>query len=412
MVTHTLPMSVNIPYWDQWDFYTPLFNRASLWEIFRWQHGPHREGVGLVADKFILAWTHWNAGAESLLIVACFCAAALLAIFLKVKLFGRLSYADAVIPAMFLMLAHMGAVTVIPNPSYSGFPELLIMCYCLAWTSKNVVTRYSAVLLLNFLLIYTGFGFFIGIVTLFMLVIDIGRAAREKSGLFLPLIAVGFAAISFASFFWHFERSPAKLARCIEHPHLLDYSWFVALMFALFLGVRRAVVLASLVGGVVGVLLIWITSRHAIRLWRETVSSHPHRVITILGSFSLLFAIGAALGRTCLGMPGAAQSYRYLGLLLPGFLAIYFHLNTIRSGGRKIIALAVFLIAIIPPALRNHADPYTENGKRAWISCLQQNGTVSQCQQSTNFVLHPDPMRTHLQEKIDFLKRNRLSFYR
>src|SRR5262250_475132 len=29
--------SVNILFWDQWDFYTPLFDHAYLWQIFTWQ---------------------------------------------------------------------------------------------------------------------------------------------------------------------------------------------------------------------------------------------------------------------------------------------------------------------------------------------------------------------------------------
>jgi hypothetical protein len=28
--------SVNLPFWDQWEFYTPLFTHASLWRIFTW----------------------------------------------------------------------------------------------------------------------------------------------------------------------------------------------------------------------------------------------------------------------------------------------------------------------------------------------------------------------------------------
>jgi len=35
--------SVNLPYWDQWDIYRPLFAKLPLWRLFLWQHGPHRE---------------------------------------------------------------------------------------------------------------------------------------------------------------------------------------------------------------------------------------------------------------------------------------------------------------------------------------------------------------------------------
>ena len=411
MVARTLETSVDIPYWDQWDFYTPLFNHASLWRVFAWQHGPHREGIGLVADKFLLEWTHWSARAESLLIVGCFCAAALLAIRLKVKLFGRLSYSDAVIPCMFLMLAHMSAVTGIPNPSYSGFPELLIILYCLAWTLRKAVVRYPAVLVLNFLLIYTGFGFFVGIITLLILAFELRSALRAKAGVILPIVALAFALLSFASFFLDYQRSPAKLVRCIEHPHLLNYPWFVALTFSSFLGIRRSMVLASLVGSVVSICLLWIVGCRGANLWRGREWADCDRVITILGTFSLLFAVAAALGRACLGMPAAAQSYRYVGLLVPGFVAVYFHLCSIPSPRKKVILLMILLIAVVPPALRNHADRDTERGKRAWVTCLLQSQSAQQCQQSSGLVLYPDPARTHLQEKLDYLRSNRLSLY-
>lgn len=411
LIVRTLESSVNIPFWDQWDFYTPLFNQASLWQVFRWQHGPHREGLGLVADKFLLEWTHWNARAESLLIVGCFSVAAALAIYLKAKVIAPLTYSDAVIPAMFLMPAHLGAITGVPNPSYSGFPELLIILYSLAWTMRRSLLRYGTVLLLNFALIYTGFGFFIGIITIAVLALELRRVAVKREELLLVSVVLTVAVLSLASFFWNYQNAPAKLVRCVEHPQVLNYPWFVALAFALFLGIRRSVVLAWLLGGACALLLAWVTGRSANRLWQDRENANRDLVILILSGFSLLFIAAAALGRACLGMPGAAQNYRYLGLLVPGFLAAYFQLSSVKSGRERAIAVITFVLAIFPAALHNHADQVSENGKRAWIACLAQKKTALQCQESTVFNLHPDPARTHLQEKLDYLKRNRLSFY-
>ena len=38
--------TVNIIYWDQWDFLQGLFDGADAWTLFRWQHGPQRQGLG------------------------------------------------------------------------------------------------------------------------------------------------------------------------------------------------------------------------------------------------------------------------------------------------------------------------------------------------------------------------------
>lgn len=410
LIARTFESSVNIPIWDQWDFYTPLFEHASLWRVFSWQHGPHREGLGLVLDKFLLAWTHWSGLAESLLIVTCFCAAAALALFLKVKIFSPLAYSDAVIPAMFLMPAHLAAITSVPNPSYSGVPELLILVYCLAWTIRATWPRYSSVLLLNFVLIYTGFGVFIGIITIILLLLELNRVHKEGA-LLVRFGPLAIAAVSFASFFWRYQSSPAKLVRCIEHPHILSYPWFVTLAMSLFFGIRRSIVLGSVLGAAATSGLLWIAMRAAVRLWRDRGSRNRDLVIAVLSSFSLAFLMAAALGRACLGMPGAAQNYRYLGLLVPGFLAGYFQLQLIASDRLRAAAVIILLLLIVPPALRNHTDPENENGKRAWIACLQQGRNVTQCKQRIGFSIYPDPERTHLQQKLDYLKSNGLSFY-
>src|ERR1039458_7910817 len=122
--------SVNLLFWDQWDFYTPLFQHASLGQIFNWQHGVHREGIGLVLDKLVLESTRWNSRAEALFMVGALCAAAVVALRLKQKLFGSLGstdleYSDIAIPCLFLTFAQMEAFVGAPNPSFSasqGFP--------------------------------------------------------------------------------------------------------------------------------------------------------------------------------------------------------------------------------------------------------------------------------------------------
>lgn len=59
--------AVNLVFWDQWDFLQGLFDDASLWELFRRQHGPHRQGVAnlLIAGEYAL--TGWNGRADAAL---------------------------------------------------------------------------------------------------------------------------------------------------------------------------------------------------------------------------------------------------------------------------------------------------------------------------------------------------------
>jgi hypothetical protein len=407
--------SVNLLFWDQWDFYTPLFNHASLWQIFTWQHGPHREGIGLVLDKFVLQSTHWNSPAEALFMVAALFTATAVALHLKQKLFSSsFEYSDIVIPCLFLTFAQMEALVGEENPSYSAIPELLIVLYCLAWALPKPIVRYAAVLTLNFLLIYTGFGFFMGLVTIGIFLFDLRRAVRAKSGSSsFPAAALVLAAASLASFFYHYRWDPAVPCFHFPDPHPLNYPWFISLMMSYFLGLRR-VLPASLAGSLLALAAISILIWHGVRLWRNREWSVADLTIVILLSFSLLFAANAAVGRVCMGMPESAQYSRYMGLLVPAFLAIYFHLLTWQKNIFRSALLALFAIALIPGAVRMPSGYYPQivrDGKQAWKTCILQTGGIDYCDQATKFPVYPNPRRAHLLEKLQYLQQNRLNLY-
>ena len=406
--------SVNLVFWDQWDFYTPLFNRASLWGIFTWQHGPHREGIGLVLDKFVLELTRWNSRAEALFMVGALCAAAVVVLSLKQRLFGRLDYSDVVIPCLLLTFAQMEALVGEANPSYSAIPELLIGLYCLTWMLPNTGARYSAVLVLNFLLIYTGFGFFMGVVTVGILLFDLRRAFRGESGApSFPAVALVLAAASLAGFFYRYHWDPA--VPCFHFPdsYPLNYPWFIGLMMSYFLGLR-AVVLASVAGSFLALAAFAILGWHGVRLWRGREWAAADLTVVILLGFSLLFAANAAVGRVCLGMPEAAQFSRYMGLLVPAFLGIYFHLLTWRKSRLRTALLALFVVGLIPATLRmpsGYSPRVVSAGKQAWKTCILQSGNIDYCDRATGFPLHPNPRGTRLLEKLQFLQQNRLNLF-
>ena len=63
--------AVNVFFMDQWDIAdATLFQRHSLWEMFRWQHGPHRQGLGSLLAYLIEPFFHWSSRSESFLAAA------------------------------------------------------------------------------------------------------------------------------------------------------------------------------------------------------------------------------------------------------------------------------------------------------------------------------------------------------
>jgi hypothetical protein len=405
--------SVNLIFWDQWDFYTPLFNHASLWQIFTWEHAPHREGIGLVLDKFVLQSTHWNSRAEAFFMVGVLFAAGVIALHLKKKLFGRFDYSDIAIPCLFLTFAQLEALVGEENPSYSVFPELLITLYCLAWMLPKPITRYLAVLVLNFLLIYTGFGLFMGAVTIGVLLFELRRTFRtESESPRFAAVALFLATASSAGFFVHYRWSSA-VAGHFPDTHLFYYPWFVGLLMSYFLSLRDAVP-ATVAGGFIAFAALAVLIWHGVRLWRNREWCVTDLIIVVLLSFSFLFAVTASAGRVGIGMPEAAQFSRYMGLLVPAFLAIYFHLLTWRKSAMRTVFLAAFVIVIIPGTLRipnGYSPQIVKDGKEAWKTCIMQSGNIDYCDSATRFQAYPFPRKTHMLEKLQFLQKNRLNLY-
>src|ERR1039458_5572426 len=67
----TAQYSVNIFFWDQWDFNdATLFEHHSFWQIFRFQHGPHRQGLGGILAALVEPWFRWNSRTEAFLATA------------------------------------------------------------------------------------------------------------------------------------------------------------------------------------------------------------------------------------------------------------------------------------------------------------------------------------------------------
>src|ERR1700719_3564980 len=81
--------AVNIFFSDQWKFDdATLFQRHSIWQMFAWQHGPHRQGLGALFQKVIEPSFRWNSRTESFIVGSVVVAAALCALYLKKRLYG------------------------------------------------------------------------------------------------------------------------------------------------------------------------------------------------------------------------------------------------------------------------------------------------------------------------------------
>jgi hypothetical protein len=413
--------AVNMLYWDQWDFDdATLFQHHSIWEMFSWQHGPHRLGVGALVQKLIEPWIHWNARYEAFGIGVIIVASAVLALLLKVRLYGTIRYSDVIIPLLFLTPRQYETLVLATNPAHGSLPSLLTIVYCLCWLIPSYYWKYVCLLLVNFLLIYTGFGIFMGLVTPALLALDYYGNIRhlERKYRWSAATALTISIASLGSFFvgYRFDAAVYCFSPAPENPVL--YLCFVALMFASVAGLAIfSLKLATLIGSIPLLLLLvclWIVVKRLLVSQGEDTWPRDAAIAALL-AYCAVFCLNTAYGRLCLGLAYAGVS-RYTPYVVLGFFGLYLYALSNHTRNARVYLLPVLLVvAVLGARPLNRSDAWLvgkmTDGRRAWRDCYLARHDIHECDTLTHFQIYPHPEATHLQEKLDFLERNRLNLY-
>jgi len=415
--------AVNILYWDQWGYFQPLFEGKHWWQLFRWQIGPWRLGAAVLS--YLLAeLTRWNSRAEAFFIGALVWLTMVAALWLKRRLFGKLVVYDVAIPMIVLTTAQFQAFAGSVSSAPAAFPVFLIVLYCLAWTAGHRLWRYGLVLLLNLLLVYTGYALFMGGVTIALLAVECWRQRADRRGRIISSLALLAAALTIVSFlvnydFDHFHTS-------VEQPgqrgaRAWEYPMFASLMFGRFVrlkpdGVNWLTYVAAVCGiglFVLSVVALLLHSRRvlAAKVERRRVSL----VIVILLGYELLFVMSTALGRAAMGL-NVSQSSRFVTLMIPAFLGLYFYLLTLDDWQFQRLALLVFLLLLVPGHLplglgENHPASVFSRPKRAWRDCYLRTEDFEKCEAMSELKLLPLEPPSESRKKLDYLKQHKLNLY-
>ncbi len=412
--------AVNILYWDQWGFFQPLFDGKHWWQLFRWQHGPWRQGVG-VLSYLVAELTHWNSRAEAFFIGGLVWLAMIAALWLKRRLFGKLDVYDIAIPMIVLTTAQFQTFAGPVSSAPTAFPMLLIVLYCLAWTVERTMLRYAFVLLFNLLLVYTGYGLFIGGVTIALLAVECWRQRNKRRGLVTALLALTVALLTVVSFLVDYDLDHFHTSVQQSGARVWEYPLFASLMFGRFVrlnpgGVNWLAYIAALCG--VGLFALLIVAL-LIHLRRVLAVDSPHRrislIIVILLGYGLLFAMSTAMGRAAMGLNGS-QSSRFVTLMIPAFLGLYFHLLTLNGWKFQRYCLAAFLLLLVPGHLplglgESHPASSFSRPKRAWRECYLRTEDFQQCEALSDFKLLPAEPPGEMRKKFDYLKQHKMNLF-
>jgi hypothetical protein len=407
--------AVNMMYSDQWDIYQPMFLGQGWWATFDLQHGPHREGVGLVLTR-ALAWasgwdTRWDAFAASILMIG----AAGLGLLLG-RRFGipRGSLVLAGVPLLFLNVHQYEMLVGSVNLSYGSTPMLLFMAYCLCWFLGRDVQRLIAVAVLTFLLIFTGFGLFVGLITPCLVTAEGIQAwrARERTHAIAAVASLVVVAAGWALFSWGYTFQPAVPGFRFPYEHPLQYAVFVGRMFGNFYGTTALSALQVVLGLAVAASLSAIGMGNAIRCLRWGVARNPRCVVLFsLSAFALLFCANCAVGRVFTG-PIAPLAPRYASLLIPGGLAILLQLSVLPARGLlgwMAIAYAILLVpaTAIPRATEVYGANWYTDGLRSWKAAYLMSHDEAKADQIAHFSVYPFP----LGDRLTYLEDHRLNLF-
>lgn len=394
--------AVNLLYWDHWDFYTGRFEGHGLWSLFRWQHGPHRQGLGAWLIKLVDDSSDWNTRAQSFVAGFLFIASALLALLLKQRLVGKLSWVDCLIPLLFVKISVSDALYGTVNLAHGPLPVFLILLTGWILTFPKGWKQTTAVLVTVFLATYTGFAFFLGLLLPGLFFYRLIQDRRSKADLFGLIASLGILV----SFFYDYRNRPA--AACFVFPdNPLRYLQFMASQTGIFFGVESIHPSLVTLGYFILAALLWI-------FWRS-LREREETLMVFLG-FSLLFSLNCAVGRSCLGMHTSLTS-RYVPYLIPVQFALYLYiLKFIKAPwrNRSVTAFALILLLnefLITP-LNHRSDTENFQVRQKWAECYRATENIEACDKQTGIQIYPNPAATQLKKKLDYLKEHHLNLFR
>jgi hypothetical protein len=422
--------AVNIFFWDEWDNKTAtLFQKNSLWTMFTWQRGWHRLGLGALLEKALDPIFQWNSRSESFILGAIVAAAALCAFWLKVRLYRRISIWDIAIPAIFFTAAQWETLYMTPIFSQGPLPFLLIVVYCLAWTCESSALRYTLVLVINFVTIFTGFGIFLGVLTPVLLALDYWcypASKRSSIGYFVSRLLVSVASLGY--FFLGYVRT--RGVDCLPNFELSlkGYATFLMLMAADFFAPDGRGYFARVAGTALLIGMLISLACAARFLLRKTDINVTHReraaglVVVTLAAIGLATCLTIAYLRLCAGLQ-VALAPRYTVYIQIAALGLYLYLLGLRQPWMRRSLLGVLVVCVVVGCL--HVDRtgmvHFRDGKQQWKTCYLQTEDIEQCNESTGFLIYRLPggyprvdekrQNLTLQEKLQYLKKTRQNLY-
>jgi len=418
---------VNVFFWDQWDFFMPLFRGDGFIAEYMKVHWPHRMGVGFWIMDIMLNLTSWDnvvLGYVSVvhLVTACF-----LALFIYKKFFG-INYGALFIPVLILNFGQASIYTTNIDLSLNVVPLVLILAIGASFFIQLIWLRYLVILTLNFFAIYTGFSIFSGLIVpvaiafeLYVLILK----KEKKRVIYFTCFILLLSVFSMFSYFIDYKIgfSSKKVAELGFFKKIIQLSEYYMNLYVSFFGVEKNLYIKILSFSVILILSI----KHIlfnnlksiiIKLNHNNYDVTKHVILLYLGAFSFVFSVFNTIGRSPMGVESAFSS-RYIPFLLPGFLAFYIsfqHNEKLKKNKKYIIAtiIALFFIGGELKFSKNKSSlARFAAGKSRWIQSYLIVKDIDKANELASFQIYPwRHSYNRINHQLKYLEENKLSFFK
>jgi len=405
--------SVDLVFWDQWDFLEPLFRRAGAWTQFDWQHGPHRQGVGGLLLAVLLPATGWSIRAQALASALIVIAAAAMAWLTLRRATGAPAWTDVAAPLLCLGAGLEEVFVGASNPAHGPVPMALVFAVALVWTLRSPLLRAALAGVLGGLCVFTGFGFFVGLVQPVLFAAEWvhgpGDAPRRRAA----VLGFALSVVALLAFFHGWQPITAVDCFRFPHPRPLEYLDYVGFLLTRPLGMHRLGGGRTWLARGVALGMLGFASWVTVRLFRR--DEPAGRVVALLLGLTTLFVLNTAVGRVCTGLATGGSS-RYVPYVVPGWLAVVIAARCWARPalGWSVVGAVLVLIAVRTLNTRGDEEMgrHFADGKRRWAECYRRRHDIQGCDRETGFPLYPNPAWTRMQEKLDFLEARHLNLFR
>lgn len=417
--------AIDIIFWDQFAFYSGAWDGTNEWALFRWQHGPHRMGLGLNIMRLVNDAFAYDQRVMAFFVGGTMLLAAVSALWLRRRLIGDFHWYDIAIPLLLLSGVQWELYASCVNLSHGALPLLLVILIALCFTMRGHVLKYILIAALTYIATFTGFGFFCIVAVPGMLLVRMvaliaakQKAARlEMTATILALAACGATAWSF---FYDYVWEPSVPGFVFPHPRPWEYLEFMAATSAYLFGARFPGIGKVPGTGELFYGFIVLAAFSAAGVWciRRIIKDREDRLAYVglfLFLFSAAFLANMAIGRVCTGLEHAMAS-RYMPLVMPAGLGLYLVTLRLRRPSWRAIGVWLLLIAFAVGSFHSPGKllKHYVRGKTNWLIAYRASGNYVLSEQHAGFQLFPAPVAFgfDIPERVRWLEKHQLSFTR